>query len=140
MKNLDKQGRFAVACGLGVQPIVVGKAWWQECGAADCIVITTRKQRDEHQYPGSSLLSIQSWTPAYLTTLPTFRMGLPFSCLNLSGNVLTGTPELCLGESRNQAHYHHDRVCGYTYVNTFLHALLSHMPWHFSTSCRYRES
>ena len=104
MKNLDKQGGFAVACGLGVQPTVVGKAWWQECGAADCIVITTGKQRDGHWYPGSSLLSIQAGTPDYLTMLTTFRMDLPFSCLNFSGNILTDTPELCLGGSRNQSH------------------------------------
>lgn len=31
---------------------------------------------------------------------------------------------------------HHDRVCGYTHINTFLRPLLSHVPWHFSTSCR----
>lgn len=63
-------------------------------GAADCIAITTGKQRDGHWYPGSSLLSIQAGTPDYLTMLTTFRMDLPFSCLNLSGNILTDIPEL----------------------------------------------
>lgn len=71
--------------------------WWGRHGGRS---VSSRmycdhgKQRDGHWYPGSSLLSIQPWTPDYLTMLPTFRMDLPFSCLNLSGNILTGTPDL----------------------------------------------